>query len=125
MRSLIKLSTGIVLVAAVAIAAPVSAESAIVTHSGDLCGVAGADADGNLVIEKGTLAQLVQNDNQVIMRCEGRGITNDSGRAQHFSGFRCGVPLPGSGQPVLADDTHATVSKSGTATLTCKLTLED
>lgn len=67
----------------------------------------------------GEVNRLLENDNWVQLDCKGSEITNDSGRGQSFRGFFCGI-IPPAGGFILTDDTHATVSASGQATLSCK-----
>jgi hypothetical protein len=60
---------------------------------------------------------MVENGQWAIMKCQGQGVTNESGRTQHYSGLLCGVL----GKSGWASDSHATVTKNGNATLTCKM----
>jgi hypothetical protein len=124
-RRLFSFSLGVALVASAFAAAPTSASAATVLHKGGDCGMLGADARGSFAFGGiGTVTHVVQNGNHVILKCKGTDIMNDSGRAQTFSGFECGVPFPEGGFDS-TDNSHATVSKSGNATLTCKLTFVD
>jgi hypothetical protein len=99
-----------------------SAQGAIVIKNVALCSVAGADANGNLIVGgTGLITTIVENGNKVMLKCKGDGIINDSGRGQNFDGFGCGWEQP-SGGIVFTTDTHATVSKSGVGTMTCTFT---
>ena len=96
-----------------------SAEQAVVQKgSGVPCALFGADANGEAVLQEGgEITMTVENDNKVMMRCKGTGITNLSGSEQNFDGFPCGVLV---GEDfVLTEDSHATVSETGVATMTC------
>lgn len=96
---------------------------AIVIRSDGACGMVGADENGELTFGGiGAVTMVVENGNKVMQKCKGEGITNESGRAQTFKGFGCGVSQPGSGEFeefLVTEDTHATVSASGVGTLTC------
>ncbi len=97
----------------------VSADGAIVIKNDGLCGMVGADENGDLVLGGiGLQTTKVENGNKVMLKCKGTDITNDTGRAQSFSGFVCGV-FDAEGTLFLTEDTHATVSASGVGTLTC------
>ena len=118
MRKLVSIAAGLALATTVFAAVPASADPAVLTRAGGQCGMVGADADGNFIFGGyGTVTHMVVNDNYAIMRCQASGITNDSGRTQHFSGFSCGVL----GVDGYATDSHATITKNGNASLTCKL----
>jgi len=113
--------------AAVAVAAAVvgfgipvaSADPAIVIHSDGLCGMPGSDADGNIIFGGTGLVTLsMENDNKVMLKCKGKGITNLSGRGQNFEDFGCGLASP-SGGFFFTTDSHTTISASGVGTLTC------
>lgn len=88
------------------------------------CLLPGADEDGNLIVGGiGEVVILVENDNHMILKCMGKDITNLSGKGQHFEGFECFIDVDGDGvADVSTFDTHATVSKSGVSSLTCKVT---
>lgn len=91
-----------------------SADPAIVIKNDGLCGMAGSDANGNIIF--GGIGQVttdVTNDNKEMLKCKGTGITNLSGSGQSFDGFLCGT-FSGA-----TTDSHATVSASGVGTLTC------
>jgi hypothetical protein len=119
------------LVAAMAVAASLvvspataSADPAIVIHKAPevFCAMPGSDAQGSIIF--GGLGQpwhVVENANNVILRCRGENITNLSGRGQSFRGFECGLGLP-SGGFALATDTYATIAPNGQASLTCIFT---
>lgn len=97
----------------------VLAEPAIVVKDGELCILPGADADGNIIEGGlGVATTIVENGNKVTVKCKGENITNLSGKAQSFRGFRCFLVLA-NGDEVITTDTHATVSASGIGTLTC------
>ena len=109
-------------VGAVVFGGVVAADPAIVIKNDGVCGMPGADADGNIIFGGlGTVTTIVENGNKVMLKCKGEGITNDSGKGRHFSGFLCGVGVP-SGGFVVTTDSHATVSASGVGTLTCTYT---
>jgi len=97
----------------------VSADAAIVIKNDGLCGMPGSDADGNIIFGGiGQVATEVENNNKVMVKCKGTGITNLSGKGESFDSFFCGIITPG-GAFVLTTDSHATVSASGAGTLTC------
>ena len=101
------------------------ADPAIVIKNGGLCGMPGADEEGNLIFGGfGIATTVVQNDNKVMLKCKGYEIENLSGFGQHFRDFGCGVQLPAGGF-VMTNDTHATVSADGVSTLTCTLHFAD
>lgn len=96
-----------------------NADPAIVVKPAGPCGMPGADADGNLIVGGiGEASMVIENGNKVTLKCQGKGITNLSGRAQSFKGFPCGIILP-DGSFVLTTDSHGTISASGVSTLTC------
>jgi hypothetical protein len=99
-------------------AQPVSAQAAIVIHDNGECGLAGSDANGDIIAGgTGNMFLYVENGNKVTIKCIGAAI-NDSGQGQHYSGFDCGI-LTADQQFIITDDSHATVSASGVSTLTC------
>jgi len=103
----------------------VSADPAIVIKNDGQCGMPGSDEDGEIIFGGvGTQTTKLENGNKVMLKCKGTGITNESGRGQSFSGFNCGIFSP-SGDFIIADDTHATVSASGVGTLTCSFRKPD
>jgi hypothetical protein len=119
-RKLISLSLGVALATTVFVAVPAAADSAVVVRDQGMCGMPGADADGNITFGGiGEVTHIVENQNRVIMTCKGDGLVNDSGRGQHFSGYTCGTLRP-DGSFVFTDDSHATVSKSGKGSVTCR-----
>ncbi|MEX1296048.1 MAG: hypothetical protein AB1Z67_07745 [Candidatus Limnocylindrales bacterium] len=125
MRRVISLAMGVALAVTVFAAVPASAQPAIVIHDQGMCGLPGADADGGLIFGGyGTVTHVVENSNYTIMKCKSRDLVNESGRAQTFSGYACGVVLPSGGFAV-TEDSHATVSKSGRGTVTCKVSRTD
>jgi hypothetical protein len=80
----------------------------------------GADADGNPIFgQTGEVVLRVENRNNAMLMCKGE-VTNDSGRAQQFSGFDCGIALPRGGF-VITTDSRTTVSADGNATMTCRV----
>lgn len=100
----------------------VQAGPAIVIKNDGLCGMPGADEDGNpSYIDGGIVTTVVENGNRVIVKCKGENVTNLSGQGQHYSGFACGIVLPSdeSETVIITDDTHATVSASGVGIMTC------
>ena len=100
----------------------VTADPAIVIKNDGLCGMPGADANGELAFGGlGTQTTKVENDDKVMLKCKGTGITNDSGTGQIFEGFTCGL-LDADGNLTVTEDTHATVSARGIATMTCVFT---
>ena len=95
------------------------ADSAIVIKNDGVCGMAGADADGNIIFGgNGQVATEVENGNKVMLKCKGEDVANLSGQGQNYDGFECGIVTP-SGEFVVTTDSHATVSASGRSTLTC------
>ena len=116
------LSMAVILLGVVVVPA-IYADPAIVIKDTGLCGMVGADANGNPIGGGiGIQTTKVENSNKVMLKCKGDGITNLSGRGQSFRGFGCGVPFP-SGGGAFTTDSHATVSKSGVGTLTCTVDL--
>src|SRR5688572_17200365 len=100
----------------------ISADQAIVIKNNGQCGMVGSDEDGNMVFGGiGTQTTKLENEDKVMLKCKGTGVTNDSGRGQSFDGFDCGMFSP-SGQFLLTDDSHAIVSAGGAGTLTCTFT---
>ena len=113
------LAVGALLIAGVVAAA---GGPAIVIKNDGACGMPGSDASGNIIVGGvGQVTTVVENGNKVTLKCKGNNITNDSGRAQSFSGFACGVSVP-SGGTVITTDTHATVSAALVGTLDCTYT---
>ena len=96
-----------------------SAEQARIDRTGGPCAVFGADANGDPLLEQGEITMILENKNKVMMKCKGTGITNLSGSEQTFEGFPCGVVLEGEFVP--ADETHASVSIEGDATMICTI----
>ncbi len=98
------------------------ADPAIVIKNNGECSMAGSDADGNIIFGGiGQVETVVENGNRVMLTCKGENITNLSGTGQSYTAFLCGV-YPPSGGFVVTTDSHATVSASGVATLTCTYT---
>lgn len=96
-----------------------SQEPAIVIKNDGLCGMVGANADGNITFGGiGVATTRLENNSKVMMKCRGEEVTNLTGQAQSFSGFACGFEMP-DGPFLITEDTHATVSASGVGTLTC------
>lgn len=121
MRKLVSIAAGLALASTVLVAIPASAGPAFVAKDQGICGMVGADKDGSFMFGGlGTVTHVVVNKNWAIMKCKGKGITNRSGRTQHFSGFPCGVI----GKSGWVYDSHATVTKNGNATVTCKMPVE-
>jgi hypothetical protein len=86
----------------------------VINKDAGTCGMPGADSDGNIIFGGiGSVTIIVENNNRVMLKCHAEGITNLSEKGQSFSGFDCSV------QGVVTSDTHATVSASGQASLTC------
>lgn len=95
------------------------ADPAIVIKNSGRCGMAGSDANGNIIFGGfGLQTTRMENGNKVMLKCKGSDIANFSGSGQHFEGFRCGVGFPSGGFRITTDS-HATVAKNGNATLTC------
>ena len=93
---------------------------AIVIKNDGECGMPGSDADGEFVFGGfGLSTTRVENGNWVTLKCKGDGIVNLSDRGQSLDGFQCAIEVP-SGGFVFTTDTHATVSRSGVGTLTCR-----
>ncbi len=87
-----------------------------------MCGQPGSDENGDMIFGGiGTRITEIENDNRVMLKCKGVDIANESGVAQVFTGFDCGVFLPRGGF-VITTDTHATVSPKGIGTMTCVYT---
>lgn len=122
MRRIISLSMGVAFAVTAFAALPASAEPAVVVR-GDVCGLPGVTAEGDLGgVYMGTTSNAVRNKNNAKVTCKGESA-NDAGRTLHFSGFGCLVsPLDGSDY-ILTYDSHATITKKGKATLTCRTTL--
>jgi hypothetical protein len=100
----------------------VTADPAIVIKNDGLCGMPGSDANGELAFGGiGTQTTKVENDNKVMLKCKGTGITNDSATGQIFEGFTCGL-MDAEGNLHVTEDTHATVSATGIGTMTCVFT---
>jgi hypothetical protein len=96
-----------------------SADPAIVIKNDGSCGMPGFDANGNLIFGGiGQVTTEVENNNKVMLKCMGTGITNLSGSGQSSDGFYCGIVAP-DGTFYLTTDSHTTVSASGVGTLTC------
>jgi hypothetical protein len=98
-------------------------DAAVVIKNDGVCGLPGADADGNRTFGGlGEVVTHIENGNKEIIKCKG-DVTNLSGEAQAFDGFLCGYELP-SGETRQTEDTHAAVSASGAGMLTCIFTKE-
>src|SRR5262249_37856081 len=120
---LVAATAAFLLVSGTGVAKADPGNGAIVIKNDGVCGMPGADADGNIVF--GGIGQVttdVTNGNHVILKCKGPGITNLSGSGQSFDGFGCGV-FDGNGNFYFTTDSHATVSASGVGTMTCKVSL--
>ncbi len=100
----------------------VYADPAIVIKNDGLCGIPGADENGDFTFGGiGMRTTEIENDGKVMLKCKGTGITNDSGQGQTFSGFTCGI-FKSNEELVETEDTHATVSAKGVGTMTCTYT---
>ena len=115
-------SLGLALMAMALVAVPASADSASVQRELGGCAMPGADADGNFAFGGiGEATSLVLKSGRVTMTCKGSDLTNDSGRAQHYSGFTC-YSITDSG--TFAEGVgSATISQSGNGTLKCEAAL--
>ena len=115
-------SLGLALLAMALVAVPASAGSAAAQRDLGGCVMPGADADGNFAYGGiGEATNLVQQNGRATMSCKGTDLANDSGRAQHFSGFTC-YSLTDSG--TFAEGVgSATISKSGNGSLKCEAAL--
>jgi hypothetical protein len=117
------MTTILVIVLTLLFSATVSADPAIVLKNPGLCGMIGADADGNMIYFPdagfGIATTVMENDNKVMLKCLGTDVVNLSGKAQSFSGFGCGIMFPSGTGDGWTYDTHATVSASGVGTVTC------
>ena len=103
--------------------ASAAAPHAWIIKNDGLCGMAGADANGNFIFGGiGTVTTVVENANRAILSCKGEGITNESASAHAFQGFLCGISLPSGEGFALTYESRATVSPNGLATLTCAYT---
>jgi len=114
-------TVGMVVVLALVVLVPLSittpvskADGAVVIHDDGVCGMPGANANGDITFGGvGQVTHVVTNKNRQVFTCKGSDLTNLSGSGQHFEGFTCGT-FAG-----LTTDTHATVSASGQGSMTC------
>lgn len=115
-------SLGLAMLAMALVAVPASTGSAAAERDLGGCVMPGADADGNFAYGGiGEATNLVQQNGRATMSCKGTDLANESGRAQHFSGFTC-YSLTDSG--TFAEGVgSATISKSGNGTLKCEAAL--
>jgi hypothetical protein len=96
------------------------AEPAAIIKDDGLCGMPGADANGNFIFGGvGQVTHVVENGNTIVFTCKGTGLTNLSGRGQNFNSFLRGVISPYTLSGEITDDTHATVAANGNGTMTC------
>lgn len=118
------LTASAMLLFAVLMATPSFADPAIVIHKDSgLCGMPGSDANGDITFGGiGNIWLDVTNNNKVQLTCKGTGMTNDSGKGQHYTGFVCGL-VDGNGNGYVTTDSEATVSASGNSSLKCTVTL--
>ena len=105
------------------------AKAQAVVAKGDQCMISGVDAMGNLSAALGTTdgtSHIVRNGQVTVVICRGR-VTNETGRAQNFSGIPCMVPHPdpSNGDMVAATDTRLTISASGVAVMRCRVKASD
>lgn len=120
MKKLLIFITFVLVFGALAFAA--DNKGAVVINRGTgLCGMVGADANGDIIPGAGIGVTKVtlENGNKIMLKCDGRDIPNDSGKGQEFSGFLCGIIAPDGVTFVTTTDSHGTVSASGVGTLTC------
>lgn len=104
------------------LAADAQAAPAIVLKNPGLCVMAGADENGNLIVGGlGIATTIIENDNKIHFICQGKGLINRSGRAQHFKGFLCSFIVP-SGGIAFSFDSMATVAANGNGMLECTFT---
>ncbi|MFN1835287.1 hypothetical protein AB2B38_008495 [Balneola sp. MJW-20] len=97
-----------------------SDNAAIINMNDGTCGMSGADIDGNRIFGGFGIVELrLSNNNKAMIVCKGTGLVNDSGSAQHYDGFNCGVISKKTGQFYITQDSQATVSKNGNGTLKC------
>ena len=95
-----------------------AADEAVVSQDDVLCGLPGADVNGEMGgAEEGHVIAFVENEDKVMFKCKG-DVTNLSGMGQHFEGFDCAV-FSSSGEILLTNESHASVSASGEGMLTC------
>jgi hypothetical protein len=100
--------------------------AAVINQGEGVCNMLGSDADGNSFVDFGTglVVHQVENNGKSEIKCSGDDVTNDSGRAQSYRGFVCGILLI-EGGAVFTEDSHATVAPNGNATLTCTYDLAE
>jgi hypothetical protein len=124
-RAGIGLSVGLAVVVAIMLnARPVVAvEAAIVIHDNGQCGMPGSDANGDITFGGiGSMFSALENDGKVMIKCKGQDLLNESGRAQNYEGFICGLLAPSSGELLVTTDSHANVAPNGNGSLTCTFT---
>lgn len=92
-----------------AVASPVAPEE---------CALLGANENGDAIFGGVGLGNIVENPIKVVSRCKGDGITNDSGQSHTYMGFVCAILRP-TGEVVFTQDSTATISASGHATMIC------
>lgn len=98
------------------------AAPAIVLKNPGLCVMAGADENGNLIVGGlGVATTIIENGNKIHFICQGKGLINRSGKAQHFKGFLCSFIVP-SGGIAFSFDSMATVAANGNGMLKCTFT---
>ncbi len=119
----------VVLIALLACASSMLSAQALVIHrpaaGAGTCIMPGVNADGsqNYNGGLGDIVQILENANEVTIHCQASGVSNEYGKAKHFSGFECRViqvdPDTGGYTILPTTDSQATVSASGQATARC------
>lgn len=97
-----------------------SPNAAWIDLAGNSCNMIGASADGSLIGGGvGTVNVVVENNNKLMLSCAGDGIANFSGQTHSYRGFLCGIRSVKDGQVRVTDDSRATITANGRATLSC------
>lgn len=76
------------------------------------------DGNGSLVPGDGAIV-VGTHGGTTTVKCSVKGVANDTGKAVTFNFEKTGVSCNAAGTPT--EDWHETVSKSGNATLVCKV----
>lgn len=80
------------------------------------CSVPNADGTGSVMGDANNHSVVKRGPGGFsILKCKVTGVRNDTGKAVHFFNFPCGTFMG------MTTDSRLTISKSGVATLTCKV----
>lgn len=101
--------------AAVTKLAYAKSENAAEITSDFRCFVPNADWSGTVMGVANNHSVVKKKSGTTMLRCSANGVENNTGKAVHYFNFRCGTFLG------MTTDSQLTISKSGHATMICRV----